>query len=99
METLTSARTPGSTLHNVLTELAGDDATRSEATTLHALVTLGKRVIQDRALENGYAAWAATTTGDDRAEQQALRNRHRRPSQTDLAEDAEGINYDQYGKD
>lgn len=74
---LAQARTDGTPVHDALTELAGLDATRSEAATLQALLHLGLRAVKDRVEEHGYAALAAARTEEDRAFHRAMRARRR----------------------
>lgn len=77
LDALNAARTEGTTEHDALTELAGPAATRSEATTLAALLALGFTVVRDKANENGYAALAAEQDDEDRAYEAAMRKRVR----------------------
>lgn len=67
-----AARTGG-----ILAELAGEDAARSEASALHALVILGLRAVRERQELHGYAAMAANLDDEDRAYYAAMRTRRR----------------------
>ncbi len=71
-------RTVGTTEHSALLDLAGAGADRSEATTLHALISLGIATLEDRVAERGYAELAATRTDEDREFHDAMRSRRRR---------------------
>jgi hypothetical protein len=74
---LTQARTDGTPVHDALTELAGPDATRSEAATLQALLHLGLTAVKERVQDHGYAALAAMQDDEDRAYEAAMRKRVR----------------------
>jgi hypothetical protein len=76
---LEAARTDGTVEHAALTELAGD--ARSESAVLHALVALGIRSVQERVLEKGYAALAASQDEEDEAYHAAMRGRRRGSSE------------------
>ena len=67
-----AARTGG-----VLAELAGEGASRSEASALHALVMLGLARVKEANESRGYAALAASQNDEDRAYAHALRGRPR----------------------
>jgi hypothetical protein len=72
LDAVDQARTGG-----VLAELAGEDAARSEAAALHALVLLGLQAVRERQELHGYAAMAANLDDEDRAYYAAMRNRPR----------------------
>jgi hypothetical protein len=61
----------------VFSELAGHEATRSEASALHALVRLGIAQVKEQEELVGYAALAAAQDDEDRAFAQAVRGRRR----------------------
>lgn len=75
---LDAVRTAGTTEHEVLLDLAGAGAGRSEAAALHALLSLGIAALEDRVAEHGYRELAATRTDEDRAFHDAMRSRRRR---------------------
>ncbi len=77
---LEASRSQGSPAHQALTELLGPAAAKSEASVLHAAVSLGLSVIQERVADHGYAALAAAQDDEDRAYHKAMRAR-RRPTE------------------
>lgn len=62
---------------SALTELAGEGAGKSEATTLHALVLLGLERVREVETVHGYAALAAAQDEEDHAYAAAMRGRRR----------------------
>lgn len=77
LDALITARTEGTALHSALVDIAGGSATRSEASTLHALVALGLAELTERALSQGYAQLVTETNDEDRAYRAAMRQRRR----------------------
>jgi len=51
---------------------------KSDAAVLRALIRVGADALRDRVMEEGYAAWAASMTNEERTEQQAVREHQRR---------------------
>lgn len=78
--TLDRLRNQDTPEYTALTTLAGPDATRSEAATLHALILLGQQVIQEHALTLGYTHLAASQDDEDHAYHAAMRRRRRPPA-------------------
>lgn len=60
-----------------LATLAGDDAVKSEATALHAVLSLGLAAIREHRELTGYEAMAANFNDEDRAYHAAMRARRR----------------------
>lgn len=77
LDALIAARTEGTALNGALIDFAGGGAVRSEASTLHALVTLGLAQLNERALAQGYARLVADADDEDRAYRAAMRQRRR----------------------
>lgn len=77
LASLEAARTDGTAVYDALAELIGPEATRSEAATLKALIHLGFTVVKERAMDNGYAAHAASQDQEDRGYEAAMRKRVR----------------------
>jgi hypothetical protein len=75
---LDAAATIGSAEHDVLVEIAGQGAGRSEAAVLRALLELGSAALKDKVAERGYAALAAAETDEDREFHAAMRRRVKR---------------------
>jgi hypothetical protein len=75
---LDAAATTGTTEHDVLVEIAGQGAGRSEASVLRALLELGASALEDRVAERGYVALAAAETEEDREFHAAMRRRVKR---------------------
>lgn len=61
----------------LLQAVAGQEAARSEAAALHALLRLGLERLRERGAEVGYAALAAAQDEEDAAFHAALRGRRR----------------------
>lgn len=74
---LTELKTTDSTFQRALLELAGPPAVKSEASILHALVSLGLQRVDEQSQLAGYAALAAAQDEDDRAFHDAMRKRSR----------------------
>lgn len=83
--TVQAARTAGTPEHDALAVLAARNgiplpigaAQLSEATTLAALIEMGRKALQEQVLEAEYQAIAAEQTDEDRAVRAALRRRRR----------------------
>jgi hypothetical protein len=71
------ARTQGTPFHAALTELVGEDAARSEAATLHALVAYGLRALGEQVALDAYAKLAESQNAEDEEYAAALRRRDR----------------------
>jgi hypothetical protein len=63
-------------MSGILGELTGEDV-GSEASALRALVRLGLQQVRERQQINGYAAWAANMSDEDKAYRVAIRSRRR----------------------
>jgi hypothetical protein len=59
------ARTAGTPYHAALTRLAGEEAARSEAAALHALVAFGLDALVEQVALAGYAELAASRDAED----------------------------------
>jgi hypothetical protein len=71
------ARTRGTPYRAALIRLAGEDAARSEAATLHALVALGLNALGEQVALDGYAELAESRNAEDEAYAAMLRRRER----------------------
>jgi hypothetical protein len=71
------ARTKGTPFHAALTALIGEDAARSEAATLHALVAYGLRALGEQMALDGYAKLAESRDAEDEEYSAVLRRRDR----------------------
>jgi hypothetical protein len=71
------ARTSGTPLHRALVELGGESATRSEAATLHALVSFALTALREQAALHDYEQLAAARDEEDAAYATAMRRRVR----------------------
>lgn len=71
------ARTAGTPYHAALTQLVGEDVTRSEAATLHALVAYGLDALGEQVALDGYAHLAASRDAEDEQYAAMLRRRTR----------------------
>jgi hypothetical protein len=71
------ARTKGTPFYAALTELIGEDAVRSEAATLHALVAYGLHALGEQVALDGYARLAESRDAEDEEYSAALRRRDR----------------------
>jgi hypothetical protein len=71
------ARTKGTPFHAALKELVGEDAARSEAATLHALVAYGLHALSEQVALDGYAKLAESREAEDEEYSAVLRRRDR----------------------
>ena len=71
------ARTTGTPYHTALTQLIGDDAARSEANTLHALIAYGLNALGEQVALDSYAQLAESRDAEDEEHAAALRRRAR----------------------
>ena len=71
------ARTAGTPYHAALAQLVGEDAARSEAATLHALVAYGLSALGEQVALDGYAQLAASRDAEDEQYAAMLRRRTR----------------------
>lgn len=69
------ARTAGTPYHAALTQFFDEGVTRSEAATLHALVTYSLNVLGEQVALDGYAHLAESRNAED--EEYATMMRHR----------------------
>ncbi|MCS0636286.1 hypothetical protein NX801_11560 [Streptomyces sp. LP05-1] len=76
-ETVDRVREPGSPENLALGQVTGTqvDAGASEAEVLRVLLNAGRLAIQEKVMENGYAALAASHDEEDRAHEAAMRSR------------------------
>jgi hypothetical protein len=75
--TIEQARTKGTPFHAALTELVGEDAARSEAATLHALVAYGLQALGEQVALDAYAKLAESRDAEDEEYSAVLRRRDR----------------------
>ena len=71
------ARTAGTPYHAALAQLIGEDVTRSEAATLHALVSYGLNALGEQVALDSYAQLAASRDTEDEQYAAMLRRRTR----------------------
>ena len=71
------ARTAGTPYHTALTQLLGEEVTRSEAATLHALVTYSLNALGEQVALDSYAQLAASRDTEDEAHAAMMRRRTR----------------------
>lgn len=71
------AREAGNSLHEALLYLVGFDATRSEAATLHALLSLAFATLREEAAHADYARLAAALDDEDNDFECTMRSRQR----------------------
>jgi hypothetical protein len=77
MDLIELARTEGTPYHAALTLLAGPEAARSDAATLHALVAFGLTTLGEQVALHDYGQLAASHDAEDTAYAAALRRRKR----------------------
>lgn len=82
LDALQRLREAGTPQHEVLVDLAGPRAVKSEATVLQAVVQLGLQRIDELLLERAYERMAADPSDEDLQYEQAIRRRHQRRSET-----------------
>ena len=78
LDALRRLREAGSPEHQLLVDLAGPRAVKSEATVLLAVVQLGLQRIDELLLDRAYERMAAEPTQEDVQYGQAIRRRHQR---------------------
>jgi hypothetical protein len=71
------ARTAGTPYHTALSVLVGEEAARSEAATLHALVAYGLHALEEQVALDSYAQLAESRDVEDEEYAAALRRRAR----------------------
>ena len=71
------ARTTGTPYHAALSQLIGEDAARSEAATLHALVAYGLNALGEQVALDSYEQLAASRDAEDEEYASTLRGRVR----------------------
>ena len=71
------ARISGTPYHAALTQLVGEDATRSEAATLHALIAYGLSALGEQVALDSYAKLAESRDAEDEEYAALLRRRNR----------------------
>lgn len=78
LQLLDEARRPGTAIHTALQEVLGTEKIGvSEAAVLKALVRVGQQVVQERALQHGYAQFAAELEADPQHQQEREARRQR----------------------
>lgn len=82
LDALKRLRDAGTPQHQLLIDIAGPRAVKSEATVLQALVQLGLQRIDELLLDRAYEQMAAEPSEEDQEYGQAIRRRHARRSES-----------------